>query len=232
MIEYAKRKLGYYGYAGMIYDIIDALLVYAEKNLYLHKKNVDYARNGIFRLLGLDAYSESERGADEVLDKTPERLLDELTSACLSEGLFEAQEAEYYRDAVMGELMLSPKDVQDIFEKKREKEGSEAALGWFYDYSVKGDYVKKAVLDKNPRFSSQGLIITINKAKPEFRDPKKAVSGNSTKTGYPKCNICHENEGFAGISLSVGNRGSGSTRLMGISISTALRSITCIRRCT
>ena len=182
----------------MVYDNIDALLAYAEKNLNLHTKNVDYVRNGIFRLLGLDSYSGGERSTEEVSDKTPERLLDELTTACISEGLFEAQEAEYYSDAIMGELMLSPKDVQYIFEKRREAEGSEAALGWFYDYSVKGDYVKKAVLDKNPRFSSQGLIITINKAKPEFRDPKKAVSGNSTKTGYPKCNICHENEGFAG----------------------------------
>ncbi len=183
----------------MVYREIDALLKYAEKNLLLPKKNADYVRNNIFRLLGLDAYCEDGQG-EEVTDETPERLLDAFVSACTKEGLFSPDEAGYYRDAVMGELMLSPKDVQDIFEKKREAEGSKAALGWFYDYSVKGDYVKKAALDKNPRFSSQGLIITINKAKPEFRDPKKAVSGNSTKTGYPKCNICHENEGFAGRS--------------------------------
>lgn len=183
----------------MVYNKIDILLAYAEKNLYLHKKNVDYARNGIFRLLGLDAYPGEPQG-DEIADETPERLLDELTAACISAGLFEAQDAESYRDGVMGELMLSPKDVQDIFDTKLEDEGSKAALDWFYRYCVKGDYVKKAVLDRNPRFESQGLIITINKAKPEFRDPKKAVSGNSTKTGYPKCNICHENEGFAGRS--------------------------------
>ena len=180
-----------------VYRSLEALVRYAEKELYLSKKNIDYVRNSIFRLFGLDAYPGSVQDAD-VEDETPERLLDALIEASISAGLFEAQEAEYYRDAIMGELMLSPKDVQYIFEKRREAEGSEAALGWFYDYSVKGDYVKKAVLDKNPRFSSQGLIITINKAKPEFRDPKKAVSGNSTKTGYPKCNICHENEGFAG----------------------------------
>ncbi len=179
-----------------VYKAVDALVNYAENNLHLPKKNVDYARNGIFRLLGLDAYAGGY-GA-EVSDITPERLLGELADACVSAGLFSPEEAEYYKDGVMGELMLSPKQVQEIFDTKLEDEGSRAALEWFYRYCIKSDYVKKAVLDKNPRFDSQGLIITINKAKPEFRDPKKAVSGNSTKTGYPKCNICHENEGFAG----------------------------------
>ncbi len=53
------------------------------------------------------------------------------------------------------------------------------------------------MLDKNPRFdTSNGLTITINKAKPEFRDPKKAAKGNSVDGGFAKCVICRENEGF------------------------------------
>ncbi len=189
------------GFAEMteVYRTIEVLLGYAERELSLPKKNVDYVRNGVFRLLGLDAYA-GELSENSMTDETPERLLDEFSAACIAAGLFLPEETEYYRDAVMGELMLSPKDVQSIFDTKQEDEGSRAALEWFYGYSVKSDYVKKAILDKNPRFNSQGLIITINKSKPEFRDPKKAVSGNSTKTGYPKCNICHENEGFAGRS--------------------------------
>ena len=54
------------------------------------------------------------------------------------------------------------------------------------------------MLDKNPRFDTEnGLTITINKAKPEFRDPKKAKAGNSVDGGFAKCVICRENEGFA-----------------------------------
>ncbi|MGN0824706.1 MAG: galactose-1-phosphate uridylyltransferase, partial [Candidatus Coproplasma sp.] len=53
-----------------------------------------------------------------------------------------------------------------------------------------------AKLDKNPRFESNGLIVTINKAKPEFRDPKKAKAGNSVDGGFAKCVICRENEGY------------------------------------
>ncbi|MCM1532373.1 MAG: hypothetical protein NC114_08900 [Ruminococcus flavefaciens] len=99
-------------------------------------------------------------------------------------------------DAVFGELSLLPSEVDKRFTEILKKDGSKAATDWLYSYCVKNMYVKKAVLDKNPRFESNGLIITINKAKPEFRDPKKAVAGNSVDGGFAKCVICRENEGF------------------------------------
>ena len=40
--------------------------------------------------------------------------------------------------------------------------------------------------------------MTINLAKPEFKNMKTAAAGNAVAGGYPKCTICHENEGFAG----------------------------------
>ena len=131
-------------------------------------------------------------------DACPEAPLSALLDACVEEKLFAEEQRGYVADQVMGELSLSPKDVDDKFHALMASKGSKAATEWFYDYSVKSDYVKKSALDKNPRFESEGLIITINKAKPEFRDPKKAASGNSVKGGYPKCVICHQNEGFSG----------------------------------
>lgn len=180
-----------------VYSSINALLAYAHKNLNLSKKNFNYVRNSIFRLLKLNSYSGDEKDF-VVSDETPEKLLDEFTKACIAKNLFRVDDAEYYRDGVMGEIMLLPDAVQSLFEEKYTKEGSATALDWFYDYSIKCNYVAKALLDLNPRFTSKGLIITINKAKPEFRDPKKALSGNAAKEGYPKCNICNENEGFSG----------------------------------
>lgn len=52
-------------------------------------------------------------------------------------------------------------------------------------------------MDKNPRFERDGLIVTINLAKPEFRNPNKAKTGNSVEGGYPQCVICRENEGLS-----------------------------------
>jgi len=101
------------------------------------------------------------------------------------------------RDSVFGALSLPPSALNDRFQKLLKKDGK-AATDYFYDYCVHNDYVKKAALDKNPRFESNGLIVTINKAKPEFRDPKKAASGNSVDGGFAKCVICRQNEGYGG----------------------------------
>lgn len=180
-----------------VYSVIDDLIAYAKENLGLHDRNEDYVKNSIIRLLNLEAYEPSPIQPCEY--STPEKLLEKFTKACVDAGVFPVEEAEYYCDGVMGELMLSPKTVEDEFYKIYET-SSKDATEWFYEYSVKSDYVKKAKLDKNPRFDSNGLIVTINLAKPEFRDPKKAQSGNSVKGGYPKCTICHQNEGFAGRS--------------------------------
>ena len=179
-----------------LYRSIDALIDYAERQLNLDRKNEDFVRNGIFRLLGLQEFSDAT--GEKCLDTKPDSALKRFVDACVKTGVFEKEDASYFCDGVMGELMMSPKDVQSGFDAILNTHGSTDAMQWFYDYSVKGDYVKKSQLDKNPRFDSEGLVVTINKSKPEFRDPKKAASGNATKGGYPKCSICHENEGFAG----------------------------------
>ena len=180
-----------------VYSVIEELISYAKANLGLHARNEDYVKNSIIRLLKLEAYEPT--GIKSCEYSKPEALLEKFTAACVNAGIFPIEESEYYCDAVMGELMLSPKAVEDEFYKIYEN-SSKDATEWFYDYSVKSDYVKWAKLQKNPRFDSNGLIVTINLAKPEFRDPKKAQSGNSVKGGYPKCTICHQNEGFAGRS--------------------------------
>lgn len=107
----------------------------------------------------------------------------------------EGELSEEERDEVYGALSMPPSAVNAEFQRLV-KEDSKKATDWFYDYCVKNDYVKKEKLDKNPRFESNGLIVTINKAKPEFRDPKKAKAGNSVDGGFCQCVICRENEGF------------------------------------
>ena len=100
-------------------------------------------------------------------------------------------------DAIYGELSLLPSEIDKRFSEILKDSGSKAATEWLYNYCVSNKYVKKDVLDKNPRFDTEnGLTVTINKAKPEFRDPKKAKAGNSVDGGFANCVICRENEGF------------------------------------
>lgn len=177
-----------------LFRTVDALVDHAAKKLALDPKNRDYARNAVLDILGVafpPTGAEAEgRGVSE--------LLSDLIAAATERGIFEADEAEKYCDAVMGALSLPPKQLQDAFDREEERNGSRAATDFLYSYCVDNDYVKKAKLDKNPRFDSNGLVVTINKAKPEFRDAKKAAAGNAVGGGYPLCSICHENEGFGG----------------------------------
>ncbi len=114
----------------------------------------------------------------------------EILQRCESEDLSEEE-----IDEIFGVLSLMPSEINAKFQILLKVSGK-AAMDWFYSYCVHNEYVKKAKLDKNPRFESNGLIVTINKAKPEFRDPKKAKAGNSVEGGFAKCVICRENEGY------------------------------------
>ncbi|MDV6239433.1 galactose-1-phosphate uridylyltransferase [Trueperella bernardiae] len=179
-----------------VYEAIDALVDYARAHLELGAANEDWARNQIFGMFGLNSYEPTgARGAEHV---RPDALLAEFAGALAAEGLIEDYQADAVCDQAMGYLTLIPSQLQERFAQVRDAEGGDAAMAWLYEYSIRSNYVRRAVLDRNPRFETRGLIVTINKAKPEFKDPKKAAAGNAVAGGYPRCSICHENEGFAG----------------------------------
>ncbi len=138
----------------------------------------------------LTAYAKEFLELDERNENYVKNRLLEILQRCEGDELTADE-----RDEVYGTLSLMPAEVNAKFQSLKQ-ESAKKATDWLYQYCVYNDYVKKAVLDKNPRFDSEGLIITINKAKPEFRDPKKAKAGNSVDGGFCKCVICRENEGF------------------------------------
>lgn len=177
-----------------LYESIDKLVDFATVKLGLDLKDIDFARNTVLEILHLAfAPTHAKAGAQSGAE-----LLAEFTEKAVEQKLFERADAEYYCDAVMGALSLPPSALQKRFESTLSEGGAKAATDGFYNYCVDNNYVKKAQLDKNIRFESNGLIVTINKAKPEFRDAKRAAAGNSVGGGYPACTICHTNEGFGG----------------------------------
>ncbi len=176
-----------------IYTELNRLMNYAERNLGLECRDRLYVQNKLLDILGLSCFEDAPFTETDDIDT----LLKDLVNAAVADGIFEAEDGAYYCDKIMGEVSLSPANIDKEFEKVLSEKGGAAATEWLYNYSVANNYVKKAVLDKNPRFDSNGLIVTINLAKPEFRDPNKAKAGNAVAGGYPKCVICRENEGLA-----------------------------------
>lgn len=178
-----------------VYADIDALVDFACRDLDLDARDADWTRNRIFELFALDSYRPTgalagDAGVDELIER--------FRADGAEAGLFDADEAPVIADIVMGLLSANPAAIQDRFAAVEEADGGMAAMRWFYDYCVANTYVKRSVLDRNPRFDSYGLTVTINLAKPEFKNMKKAAAGNAVAGGYPACTICHENEGFAG----------------------------------
>ena len=180
-----------------VYRSLDALIGYACACLDLDPSDVDWARNQILALFSLDSYDSGDGSADPAPGGVDD-LLKSFMQALVGAGLMAQDDAPSMADTVMGILSSRPSHLQRRFTQVEEAQGGMAAMHWFYDYCVKNTYIKKSRLDRNPRFSSGGVVVTINLAKPEFKDMKKAAAGNSTAGGYPKCTICHENEGFAG----------------------------------
>lgn len=170
-----------------VYASIDALIDYALAHLDLDPRNADWTRNQIFALFRLDSYpgpktTTSAASVSDVVqdivgsrsqapygEKTPDPLLAAFRAAATTAGLFKPEEGPAYADTIMGILSANPADLDDRFLLVEHRDGGMAAMQWFYDYCVANNYVKRAQLDRNPRFDSHGLTVTINLAKPNSR---------------------------------------------------------------
>lgn len=108
---------------------------------------------------------------------------------------------------IIGELMPRPSEVQEQFFALLHTQGSQAACAYLYQLSCASCYVHKEAIARNLEWTSmcagQKLEMTINLSKPE-KDPQEIALAGKTKTGdaYPACQLCIQNEGFAGRSPS------------------------------
>ena len=166
-----------------------------------------YARNRMLLELGLDEYEEP---ADEHLCFTEETKGDML-EAILSELLQFAVESGRIEDTItqkdlfdtklMNCMMPMPHEVISTFREKLSRDKKEAT-DYFYKISQDSDYIRRYRIKKDLRWKTAteygDLDITINLSKPE-KDPKDIAAAKKMKqSGYPKCQLCVENVGYAG----------------------------------
>ena len=134
-----------------------------------------------------------------------EEILGRMCDYACEHGLI-AEDSVVYRDLfdtkVMGLLMPRPSEVIRRFRELYETESPMAATDYYYKLSKDSDYIRRYRICKDMKWiaSTQygDLDITINLSKPE-KDPKAiAAAKNAKQSGYPKCLLCRENEGYAG----------------------------------
>ena len=102
---------------------------------------------------------------------------------------------------LMGRLTPRPSQVIRAF-RTRYEESPEAATDWYYQFSQDTDYILRYRIAKDVKWVAPtpygDLDITINFSKPE-KDPRAiAAAKTAPQGGYPKCQLCRENEGYAG----------------------------------
>ena len=102
---------------------------------------------------------------------------------------------------LMGILTPPPREVREHFAVLYD-ESPAAATDWFYRFSQDTDYIRRYRILKDMRWKTAteygNLDITINLSKPE-KDPRAIAAAKAApQTGYPRCQLCPENEGYAG----------------------------------
>lgn len=159
-----------------------------------------YATNLLLDLFHEDSFEDCEINEDQIeLEEVLKNLLDEAVDRQIIE------DSIGYRDLfdtkLMNCLVPRPYQVQEEFFKHYEKSSREAT-DYFYKLSKDSDYIRRYRIKKDMKWkvdSAYGeMDITINLSKPE-KDPKAiAAAKNAKQSSYPKCQLCMENEGYAG----------------------------------
>ena len=195
----------------MIQESIVKLVQYGLATGLVEKEDKGYTTNKILELLQMDAIDEEyvkqileSDGADQSVVGELESILGDICDYAYEHGLMEENSVGYrdlFDTKVMSLLVDRPSNVIRRFWELY-KEDPVKATDAHYKFSQDTDYIRRYRIAKDMKWVAPteygDLDITINLSKPE-KDPKAiAAAKNATQSGYPKCQLCKENEGYAG----------------------------------
>ena len=183
----------------MIEQAIADLLGYALRVGLIEDCDRVWAANRLLEALKLDNWEEPDTAQDRPLEEILKDLLDwavengRIEDGTTSRDLFDTE--------LMGRLTPRPSQVIREFQAQYE-ESPETATDWYYKFSQDTDYILRYRIAKDVKWVAPtpygDLDITINLSKPE-KDPRAiAAAKTAPQGGYPKCQLCRENEGYAG----------------------------------
>ncbi|MBQ8717382.1 MAG: UDP-glucose--hexose-1-phosphate uridylyltransferase [Clostridia bacterium] len=184
---------------------IKELVNYAVARQMIEECDRTYATNCLLNALGLSEYND---GGETPAERPLEQILADLCDYAVEKGLIE-NDSVVYRDLFDTSLMalLTPRPSEVIAKfHALYKQSPEKATDYFYDLCRNSDYIRTYRVKKDLKWvykSEYGDIdITVNLSKPE-KDPKAIAAAKLLPPrSYPKCLLCHDNEGYAGTLAS------------------------------
>lgn len=197
-----------------LYSAIAALVRHGRVTGLIEEEDKVFVTNMILEKLKLDSYEEPEE--KDILSfgqkddaaagcyLSLERILKVLTDYAAETGLVDGESTvcrDLYDTSLMSCLTMRPSEVIKRFNELYNKDAGEAT-DWYYSFSRATDYIRTYRVARDIKWTSPteygDMIVTINLSKPE-KDPKAIAAALSAKqSAYPKCQLCKENEGYAG----------------------------------
>ena len=197
----------------MIQERILELTEYGLVTGLIEPQDKRFTINRLLELFHIDELEDEATAAYEKRTPMTQESAEEALPQILAEMLDYAAEQMLipdntitYRDLfdtkIMSMLVPRPSEVVRRFYDLYEKESPQAATDYFYKLSRDTDYIRRYRVKKDLKWTADTefgtLDITINLSKPE-KDPKAIAAAKLAKqSGYPKCLLCKENEGYAG----------------------------------
>ncbi len=185
----------------MVDNAVSKLAAYALRTGLIEECDYTWAVNTILDVLKLDSYTAPNQEWGDI-ELAP--VLEELLDDAHARGVL-TENSVVYRDLfdteLMGRLTPRPALVTNLFQKLYER-NPKKATDWYYKFSQDTNYIRRDRIAKDMQWKAPteygDLDITINLSKPE-KDPKAiAAAKNLPASAYPRCQLCAENEGYAG----------------------------------
>ena len=177
---------------------LDALVEYALSHGLIQPGDEIWAMNRLLEVMGLD-----DPGQGEAIEAELPQILETLTDDAVRRGLVEDNitARDLFDTKLMGAILPPPHEVRAIFQALYEH-SPEAATDWYYEFSCDSNYIRRDRIARDRKWVYDceygSLDITINLSKPE-KDPRAIAAARlAPQSGYPKCQLCAENEGYAG----------------------------------
>ena len=182
-----------------ISSYIAALADYGVRRGLIEPADRTWAVNSLLQVMELQEYEEPERTPELPL----EDILGALVEFSVKRGLVgdDITSRDLFDTKLMAVLTPRPSWVMGEF-FRRTAEDKKAATDWYYQFSQDTDYIRTYRIARDVKWVTAteygDLDITINLSKPE-KDPRAIAAAKAAPpSGYPKCLLCRENEGYAG----------------------------------
>ncbi|MDD2972705.1 MAG: UDP-glucose--hexose-1-phosphate uridylyltransferase [Lachnospiraceae bacterium] len=187
----------------MIAQDIEKLVAYGLQTGLVEKEDKIYTINRLLELFEVEDFTESDTDVTCGIDEL-ESLLDRMVDYAFKAGII-TENSIVYRDLfdtkIMSMLVGRPSEIIRKF-KEYYAVSPKKATDYYYKLSQDTNYIRRYRIERDLKWTidtTYGVMdITINLSKPE-KDPKAiAAAKNARQSGYPKCLLCMENEGYAG----------------------------------